>query len=226
MHIWDLRRLRLLHVLQVHHSGTTEVSRSAAGAVVAMHIKEETGELALATSDQLQLWSINAALLAVCGRPMPRCTLTPRVCELMVSVRACLAGQVSHVRLPSIRCMALTPTPEWMVEALPVMATGHEDGTVRWWVVREPASCAIRPGSWLPRSRSAVPVGGVLQPAWELVERSELRLRAAEHTPITTLCLGEGCLKLLWTGDARGEVRSWSISSDSSDYFTPLAERF
>ena len=30
-----------------------------------MQIKEETGELALATHDQLQLWSINAALLAV-----------------------------------------------------------------------------------------------------------------------------------------------------------------
>ena len=35
-----------------------------------MQIKEETGELALATHDQLQLWSINAALLAVraCAR--------------------------------------------------------------------------------------------------------------------------------------------------------------
>jgi len=193
VHLWDLRRLRLLHVLQVHAP-----TMAPGGDVVAMQIKEETGDLALATHDQLQLWSINAALLAV-----------------------------SHVRVPAIRCMALTPTPEWMVESLPVLASGHEDGTVRWWVVREPTSCTPRPGSAVPHARSSVPVGGALQPAWELTERSELRLRAAERVPITSLCMGEGSTRLLWTGDARGEVRSWSVAAEGgADYFAPLAERF
>ena len=69
VHLWDLRRLRLLHVLQVHPHATP-AGAGPSGRVVAMQIKEETGELALATHDQLQLWSINAALLAVraCAR--------------------------------------------------------------------------------------------------------------------------------------------------------------
>ena len=69
VHLWDLRRLRLLHVLQVHPHATP-AGAGPSGRVVAMRIKEETGELALATHDQLQLWSINAALLAVraCAR--------------------------------------------------------------------------------------------------------------------------------------------------------------
>ena len=48
------------------------------------------------------------------------------------------------------------------------------------------------------------------------------------HAPITSLCMGEGGTRLLWTGDARGEVRSWTIAPEggSTDYFTPLAERF
>lgn len=65
VHLWDLRRLRLLHVLQVHPHTRAPAGASPSGRVVAMQIKEETGELALATHDQLQLWSINAALLAV-----------------------------------------------------------------------------------------------------------------------------------------------------------------
>ena len=134
---------------------------------------------------------------------------------------------MSDARVPPIRCMALTPTPEWMVESLPVMASGHEDGTVRWWVVREPHSSARQSGSWLPYAKSDVPVGGALQPAWELVESSELRLRTPERAPITSLCMGEGGTKLLWTGDARGEVRSWVVPGEGGDlYFTPLAERF
>ena len=70
VHLWDLRRLRLLHVLQVHPRTRAPAGASPSGRVVAMQIKEETGELALATHDQLQLWSINAALLAVraCAR--------------------------------------------------------------------------------------------------------------------------------------------------------------
>ena len=97
--------------------------------------------------------------------------------------------------------------------------------------VREPGlGGTARPAatSGLPRARSAVPVTGEMQPAWELVERPELRLRAAERAPITSLCMGEGGTRLLWTGDARGEVRSWTIAPEggSTDYFTPLAERF
>ena len=135
--------------------------------------------------------------------------------------------QVSDVRVPPVRCMALTPTPEWMVESLPVMASGHEDGTVRWWVVREPHSSARQSGSWLPYAKSAVPVGGALQPAWELAERCELRLRTPERAPITSLCMREGGgTRLLWTGDARGEVRSWAVPGEGGDYFTPLAERY
>ena len=66
VHLWDLRRLRLLHILQVHpHTKVAPAGASPPARVVAMQIKEETGELVLATHDQLQLWSINAALLAV-----------------------------------------------------------------------------------------------------------------------------------------------------------------
>ena len=180
--------------------------------------------MALATHDQLQLWSINAALLAVraCARSR---SSRPHLPERFDCPGVGL--QVSDARVPPIRCMALTPTPEWMVESLPVMASGHEDGTVRWWVVREPHSSGRQSGSWLPYAKSAVPVGGALQPAWELAERCELRLRTPERAPITSLCMSEGGgTRLLWTGDARGEVRSWAVPGEGGDYFTPLAERY
>ena len=126
---------------------------------------------------------------------------------------------------PQVRCMALTPTPEWMVESLPVMATGHEDGTVRWWVVREPTSLTPRPGLWLPHATTAVPVDGGTQPAWELVEVPKLRLRASERAPVTSIYVSDsGGPKLLWAGDAAGEVRSFSVSvPDTDEIFHPMA---
>ena len=75
VHVWDLQRLRLVHVLKVH---PPRVHANDVGAIVGMQLKEETGELAVATPHQLQLWSINAALLAVRAEEPPSQPLPPR----------------------------------------------------------------------------------------------------------------------------------------------------
>ena len=62
--------------------------------VVAACVKEETGEVFLLTTRQLQLWSINGSLLAV-----------------------------SAEAFPAAMSLVVAPTPEWMAESLPLAAT-------------------------------------------------------------------------------------------------------
>jgi len=112
---------------------------------------EETGETVVGAAYSLQLWSVNGSLLA--------CT--------------------PHRIDARITALTLLGTPEWLVEALPMAATGHADGTVRFWAVREPTQgAALGNGTTAPRALSSLPVPSVSQPAWELYELGTLRLDA------------------------------------------------
>ena len=120
-----------------------------------MQVIEETGETVVATRASLQLWSINGALLA------------------------CTPARFDS----SATALCLLHAPEWMVEQLPIAATGHADGSVRFWSVREPLSGAALGsggalGSAAPRALSCLPVRSEALPAWELYEVSSLRLDA------------------------------------------------
>jgi hypothetical protein len=129
--------------------------------VTAAPPRSSQGEVYVATTTQLQLWSINGTLLACSSEPFPAAT-----------------------------SLTLAPTPEWMVEQLPTAATGHADGSVRWWAVREPTEPASAKVRALPRCVSLVPVPGHVMPAWDLVERRELRVQAARGgVPVTALSL-------------------------------------
>ena len=94
--------------------------------------------------------------------------------------------------------------------------TGHLDGSVRWWAVREPAE-PLSPER-LPSCVSVVPTPPHTIPVWELAERRELRNHAG-RCAITTLTVSSkaDAEKLLWTGAMDGVVRSWKSSAvDSS----------
>ena len=148
---------------------------------------EETAETLVATPTQLQLWSANGSLLAASRDAFPRPT-----------------------------CLTLLRTPEWMVETLPMVASGHLDGTVRFWTIREPQQAPTLPE--LPRALSRLPVRAFGLPAWELSELRPLRLERAVSSAegaaavaVTSVGVGEGYEKLLWTADASGGVRSWRV---------------
>ena len=214
MIIWDVRKGLLLHMMRVCPSprralaatGPKAMPREAAlplEAIPAVCAIEETGETLVATLTQLQLWSVNGSLLAVSG------------------------GAFGSAATSAV----LLRTPEWMVEQLPIVATGHADGTVRMWTVREPlrgctlavvasevGACASEEAC--PRAISRLPVRSHVQPAWELYEMRSLRLdRPADAATtaaaaigacaITALAVGDGFEKLLWTASADGRVRAW-----------------
>ncbi len=184
--LWDTGTLRLMHVLRVcTPSGACIGARGDDGDALKVLISDATGEVAVGLRDELQLWSINGALLA-------------RTAE----------------RFPPLRCVSFTPTPEWMYEQLPVLVSGHQDGTVRWWCVREPAPsvATARPGG--PGAISSVPAGAGLLPTWELAECTQLRLQAPCNpapVPVTSVCVADSMTKLLWTGLADGRVLSWQV---------------
>lgn len=195
--LWDLRLLLLLHALDTCLPSPPPPLHPPAiladhlpTEVVGLSVKEETGETFVLTSCQLQMWSCNGTLLAASADDFPKAS-----------------------------CLILTPTPEWMAEQLPLVATGHADGTVRWWTIREPTS----PHRSLPRAISRLPVPSHALPAWELVERRDIRLQAAKAgVSVTALSLGSdqrswaiGAMpeKLLFTGDAHGHVQSWKSSA-------------
>jgi hypothetical protein len=109
-------------------------------------------------------------------------------------------------------CLALLRAPEWMLESLPLAASGHADGSVRttsssplitsrrsqvssshshtwqvrWWSVREPASGVALP-TWrrgYPAAVSRLPVRPYNMPAWELYELRGMRLEhPSDGTP-------------------------------------------
>ena len=107
------------------------------------------------------------------------------------------------------------------MEQLPVFASGHADGTLRWWVVREPTAALPPPAAdALPRALSTVPLGGTLMPSWSLVERPEFRLVGKVGVAVTAVCMGENLDRLLWVGDASGAVRFYA---DAAAEVTPLA---
>ena len=110
---------------------------------------------------------------------------------------------MSTAHVPHIRCVSLTSAPEWTVEQVPMLASGHEDGTVRWWRLREPAS-SIAPG--MPRACSATPVAGWLQPAWEIAEQKEARIDLPDKSDaISSLVASDA----LWAGTMQGRVLKW-----------------
>jgi len=156
------------------------------------------------TGESLQLWSVNGTLLACTHDPFPS---TPTA-------------------------LALLHTPEWMVEQLPIAATGHADGMVCFWTVREPtAGAALGP---TPRALSSLPVPAAMQPTWDLAEIVGLRLDPRSATPgatsgsatggpaggrssaVTAIALGEGFERLLWSATADGRLRSWKAPAVSS----------
>ena len=190
--IWDSRLLLLLHALRFTPSpvGSGALPHMHAAEVVALCAKEETSEVFLLCTQQLQLYSPNGTLLALTNEAFPAAT-----------------------------SLVLPRTPEWMVEQLPIAATGHADGSVRWWTVREPTGVA----RVLPRSVSTLPVPSHVLPAWELVEKREFRLQAGKAgASVTSMGIGNsdraswvggGFDKVLWTGDSHGAVQSWHSSA-------------
>ena len=70
----DARLLLLTHALQAHPPPAAGLRAGpgtrAAGGVVALCVREETGEVGVATASQLQLWSPNGSLLAVSDAPL------------------------------------------------------------------------------------------------------------------------------------------------------------
>ncbi|KAL1521400.1 hypothetical protein AB1Y20_021065 [Prymnesium parvum] len=192
--VWDLRLLLLLHAVDVCRPPTARGGVPAAAAeVVGVCVKEETGEIFVLTTQQLQLWSCNGALLAASADAFPPATsLVP------------------------------APTPEWMVEQLPLALTGHADGSIRWWVVREPTTSACR----LPAPISRLPVASHMLPVWQLAERRDIRLQGSKAgVAVTALslggeqrarALGAAPEKLLFSGDAQGNVLSWKSSAPDS----------
>ena len=73
---------------------------------------------------------------------------------------------------------------------------------------------------------SALPVPSHALPAWELVERRDIRLQAARAgVGVTAMSVGSEqrswatgatAEKLLFTGDAHGNVQSWKSSASDS----------
>ena len=207
MMLWDLRKGVLLHVLRVCprssliaeggvNGDADETSALPVEALAGACAIDETGETLVATQAQIQLWSVNGSLLAASSAPFG-------------------SGATS---------VALLRAPEWMVEQLPIAATGHADGTVRWWSVREPLDGCTLDAALRPRAISRLPVRSHCLPAWELYEMRSLRLErpndgTASTTPtaaslaargaVTAICIGEGYEKLLWTASADGRVRAW-----------------
>ena len=112
-----------------------------------------------------------------------------------------------------------------MLEQLPIAATGHTDGSVRFWTVREPQTGAVAgasagaapntlPSVAAPAALSRLPVRSHFLPAWELSELRGLRLERPEGvatSAVTSVCVGEGYDKFFWTADASGGVRSWRV---------------
>lgn len=248
--LWDLRRCLLLHALRicpdpaaapvVHATAPRGEGLPAAGlnsshppsppppvsaaamppstvalteGVAALAVNEDTGETLVAAAGQLQLWSVNGALLAASADTYP-CTTS----------------------------LILLRTPEWMVEQLPIAASGHADGSVRWWVVREPqvgSRLSASPVAY-PAALSRLPVRSSGLPAWQLSELKSLRLensargaaggvvsggsaegaagtsRGVEGGAVTSMAIGDGYEKLLWTADAHGTVRSWRVPFSST----------
>ena len=152
----------------------------------------ETGEIGVATASQLQLWSPNGSLLAVSDAPLR-------------------GGN-------AVATLAFAPTPEWLVEQLPVFASGHADGTLRWWVVREPTAALPPPAAdALPRALSTVPLGGTLMPSWSLVERPEFRLVGKVGVAVTSLCMSAS------TGCGRATPSKVRFYCDAAAEAAPLA---
>jgi hypothetical protein len=206
--LWDLRQGLLLHVLVPAPSpappppaapagaaGLSGLRGLGGGALSALCVLEETAETLLATSASLQLWSANGALLAVSACSFP----------------------------PATALLGLN-TPEWMVEHLPIAASGHADGSLRFWAVREPPDSAASLGATfaaapMPRALSRLPLRATDLPAWELHEIAALRLEppSAEAPAVTAIHVGEGYEKLLWAADEEGCVRSWRLRAESAD---------
>ena len=205
--LWDLRKCLLVHALRVCEAPPLSLSYLVASSsmsapskaeggvgrasfqpgeanVVDLAANEETGEVLVLSSRQLQLWSVNGSLLA------------------------CSRGD-----FPPATALSWLQTPEWMVEHLAVAATGHEDGTLRFWTVREPLVGASL--GTIPRALSRLPVRSSCLPAWELAELSPLRLERPTDKPdaITTISIGHGYDKLLWTASARGAVHAWRVAA-------------
>jgi len=167
-------------------------------------VVDETGETLVLTSESLQLWSVNGTLLACTHDPFPSAPTA----------------------------LTLLHTPEWMVEQLPIAATGHADGTISFWTVREPAEgAALRQ---TPRALSSLPVPAAMQPTWDLAEVVGLRLDPRGPAPgsasasaggvavgnrssaIMAIAPGEGFERLLWSATADGRLRSWKAPAVSS----------
>lgn len=174
--LWCLRRLLLVHVLQVAPKEALGEGAHRGRVVTGLQVRDSNGEIFVSTPTQVQMWSPNGALIAV-----------------------------STVHVSPVLCMSLTPSPEWMAELHPVIATGHQDGSVRWWLVREPESLPTL-CKGLPFARSHVPVNGTLQPPLELAELRQNRLQVARREPLTSLFLNDGEKPLLLVGDASGAV--------------------
>ena len=198
MMMWDLRRCLLLHVIRINPPPSPSPTLLGGGAaceelplstIPAACAIDETGETLIATTTELQLWSVNGSLLAASHQPFGS---TCSACTLLKA-------------------------PEWMVEQLPICATGHHDGTVRFWSIREPLSgCILQHGTVSPRAISRLPIRSVWLPTWELYEMRALRLEkpaggssGTEGGEVTAVCVGEGYEKLLWTANADGRVRAW-----------------
>ena len=107
--------------------------------------------------EQIQLWSVNASLLAL---------------------------SVEH--FPPLLCLAFTPAPEWMSEQLPVIASGHQDGTIRWWCVREPQGCGFALGHSREHEVPRAPVdhGAKSHALISAARESAAMLTAAAHGPM------------------------------------------
>eukprot|EP00965_Chrysotila_dentata_P202650 6181228-Pleurochrysis_carterae.AAC.4 len=99
--------------------------------------------------------------------------------------------------------MTFSPAPDWMAEQLPFLATGHADGTIRWWHLREPS---ISVGRNLPYSYSIPPVGGTVQPAWEIAELVAGRLAVPGNELVLALRVDA---EVCWCGTASGRVFKW-----------------
>ena len=103
-----------------------------------------------------------------------------------------------------------------------MVATGHADGTVRLWSVREPqAGTRLEAG---PHAVSRLPVRCHMQPVWELYEVRSLRLErpedaattaaaAAGAAAVTALEVGRGYEKMLWSASVDGRLRAWQAPS-------------